>query len=66
MNGLELYAAIQKSHPALTERVVFLSGDLQQLADSSGVEIPAERVLAKPLELPILEQTIVGVLTRIG
>jgi C4-dicarboxylate-specific signal transduction histidine kinase/CheY-like chemotaxis protein len=55
MDGVSLYHALQQQHPAMAERVVFLSGDIAQLGDLGGA-VSAGRVLTKPIELAELEQ----------
>ncbi len=56
MSGIALYEAICDRAPLLAERVVFLSGDLSQLAELGGDErFPSDRVLAKPVDLAELE-----------
>lgn len=56
MSGIALYEAICDRAPLLAERVIFLSGDLSQLAELGGDErFPSDRVLAKPVDLAELE-----------
>ena len=55
MDGAEFYERLLEEWPALAERVLFLSGDITQLAGRGLAEIPRERVLVKPLELVELE-----------
>ena len=56
MDGAELYARLQAERPALAERVLFLSGDITQLAGRGLAPVARERVLVKPVELAELEQ----------
>ncbi|MGH7529670.1 MAG: response regulator, partial [Gemmatimonadales bacterium] len=58
MDGVELYARLQAEYGRLAERVLFLSGDITQLAGRALAEVPRDRVLVKPLELVELEQKI--------
>jgi len=58
MDGAEFYERLLEEWPALAERVLFLSGDITQLAGRGLAEIPRERVLVKPLELVELERRI--------
>jgi CheY-like chemotaxis protein/HAMP domain-containing protein len=58
MDGAELYARLQQEHPALAERLIFLSGDITHLASRGLAEVPRDRVLVKPVELVELEQRI--------
>src|SRR6267378_8478123 len=56
MDGAELYARLQAERPALAERVLFLSGDITQLAGRGLAPVARERVLVKPVELAELER----------
>jgi signal transduction histidine kinase len=58
MDGAELYTRLQAERPALAARVLFLSGDITQLAGRGLAPVPRERVLVKPVELAELEQRI--------
>jgi signal transduction histidine kinase/CheY-like chemotaxis protein len=58
MDGAELYARLQQERPVLAERVLFLSGDITQLAGRGLAPVSRERVLVKPVELAELEQRI--------
>ena len=58
LGGTELYERLRAAHPALAQRVIFLSGDLTQLEDAGEVISP-DRILAKPVELRELEQRLV-------
>jgi len=49
MDGAEFYERLLEEWPALAERVLFLSGDITQLAGRGLAEIPRERVLVTPL-----------------
>jgi len=59
LDGAAFYAQLVEERPALAERVVFLSGDITQLAGRGLAEIPRDRVLVKPVELGELERRIV-------
>jgi signal transduction histidine kinase/CheY-like chemotaxis protein len=56
MDGAELYSRLQAERPALAERVLFLSGDITQLAGRGLAPVSRERVLVKPVELAELER----------
>ncbi|HEV2669594.1 MAG TPA: ATP-binding protein [Gemmatimonadales bacterium] len=58
MDGAEFYERLLGERPALAERVLFLSGDITQLAGRGLADVPRERVLVKPLELVELERRI--------
>jgi len=58
MDGAEFYQRLQQLRPALADRVLFLSGDITQLAGRGLADVPHERVLVKPVELSELEQRI--------
>lgn len=64
MDGVEFYAAVRKEQPALAGRILFLSGDPQQLASLRAESFPADRVLAKPVDLPVLTERIRRVVGR--
>src|SRR5205823_2339255 len=59
MGGVELYAQLEEERPELAARVLFLSGDVSQLAEPGNTPVPRERVLVKPVELVELERRIV-------
>lgn len=58
MDGAELYSRLQAERPPLAERVLFLSGDITQLAGRGLAPVARERVLVKPVELAELERRI--------
>jgi signal transduction histidine kinase len=58
MDGAEFYERLQEEKPALADRVLFLSGDISQLASRGLADIPRDRVLVKPVELAELERRI--------
>jgi signal transduction histidine kinase/ActR/RegA family two-component response regulator len=64
MDGVEFYATVRRERPALTERILFLSGDPQQLEGARAAHIPARRVLAKPVDLRTLADGIRRVVGR--
>src|SRR5437763_1613411 len=49
---------VSPSRPALASRVLFLSGDISQLAEPGNTPVSRERVLVKPVELAELERRI--------
>jgi signal transduction histidine kinase len=58
MGGIELYGRLEEQRPELARRVLFLSGDVSQLAEPGNTPVPRERVLVKPVELAELERRI--------
>jgi len=58
MDGVAMYHALTRDHPTACDRVLFLSGDLSQLADLGGTTISAARVLVKPIDLSELDARI--------
>ncbi len=60
MGGVELYAQLEEERPELAARVLFLSGDVSQLAAPGNTPVPRERVLVKPVELAELERRIIS------
>ena len=58
MDGAEFYQKLLQDRPALAERVLFLSGDITQLASRGLAEVSRDRVLVKPVELAELERRI--------
>ena len=58
MGGIELYAQLEQQRPDLAARVLFLSGDVSQLAEPGNTPVPRERVLVKPVELAELDRRI--------
>ena len=64
MDGVEFYAALRKERPDLADRVLFLSGDPQQLDGARAGALPAGRVLAKPVDLQVLAASIRGLVGR--
>jgi C4-dicarboxylate-specific signal transduction histidine kinase len=66
MGGMELYAQLEEERPELAARVLFLSGDVSQLAESGNTPVPRERVLVKPVELAELERRILEFVNSAG
>lgn len=58
MDGMELCERMAREWPHLLDKVIILSGDLSQLGDA--LPVPADRVLAKPVELREIEQRLVA------
>jgi signal transduction histidine kinase/ActR/RegA family two-component response regulator len=58
MDGAEFYERLLEEQPALADRVLFLSGDISQLASRGLADIARDRVLVKPVELAELERRI--------
>ena len=66
MGGVELYAQLEEERPELAQRVLFLSGDVSQLAEPGNTPVPRERVLVKPVELAELERRILAFVQGVG
>ena len=66
LDGIGLYERLQRTRPTLAPRVLFLSGDISQLAEPGNTPVPRERVLVKPLELKELETRVVEFLRELG
>lgn len=66
MGGVELYARLEDGRPELAARVLFLSGDVSQLAEPGNTPVPRERVLIKPVELAELERRILEFAHQVG
>ena len=70
MDGVALHAELRKIHPALADRVVFLSGDLSHLTSGSSSmhagehTIPADRILLKPVSLEEVETRLLQVVQQ--
>lgn len=62
MDGIAFYAELRRRDPALADHVVFLSGDVAELGRLQADEVPADRVLTKPVKLAELE----GALSRVA
>lgn len=60
MSGTELFAQLEEERPELAARVLFLSGDVSQLAEPGNTPVARERVLVKPVELAELERRILA------
>jgi signal transduction histidine kinase/ActR/RegA family two-component response regulator len=60
MSGTELFAQLEEERPELATRVLFLSGDVSQLAAPGNTPVARERVLVKPVELAELEHRILA------
>ncbi|PYP73741.1 MAG: hypothetical protein DMD41_04530 [Gemmatimonadetes bacterium] len=58
LDGPGLHARLQATRPALAERMLFLSGDITQLAGRGLAPMPRERLLVKPVELSELQHRI--------
>jgi signal transduction histidine kinase len=64
MGGVEFYARLEDGQPDLAARVLFLSGDISQLAEPGNTPVARERVLVKPVELAELERRILEFVRR--
>jgi len=64
MSGTELFSTLEVQRPELAGRVVFLSGDVSQLAEPGNTPVPRERVLVKPVELSELERRVAEFVSR--
>ncbi len=58
MGGAELFATLAATRPEVAARILFLSGDVSQLAEPGNTPVPRERVLVKPVELAELERRV--------
>jgi signal transduction histidine kinase len=58
MSGTELFTALESDRPQLAARVLFLSGDVSQLAEPGSRPVPRDRILVKPVELAELERRV--------
>lgn len=58
MDGIGMFRELTARAPALAPRVLFLSGDVAQLAELGGSDVPPELVVTKPIELAELEARI--------
>ena len=58
MDGIEFFLALRARDIALSERVLFLSGDFSQLDSLDGLTIPNDRQLLKPVDLELLERRV--------
>lgn len=63
VDGLEVYRRLAQRHPELSARTIILSGDVSQL-NRAGLDIPARRILLKPVELDRLRGAVSDVLDR--
>jgi CheY-like chemotaxis protein len=62
MNGQEFYRAAVAVRPQLSQRIVFLTGDLLCNETRSFLEKTGAASIAKPFRLSSIEQTITDVL----
>jgi two-component system cell cycle sensor histidine kinase/response regulator CckA len=63
MDGIAFYSELRHTNPALADRVVFLSGDVAELARLRTDDVPTDRVLTKPVKLADLEHALHRVAT---
>lgn len=63
MDGAALYLALQRRFPPLVARILFLSGDISQIEDLALGQLPARRMIIKPVELSTLEDAIADLMT---
>lgn len=66
MSGADLFAALESDRPQLAARILFLSGDVSQLAEPRSAPVRRERVLVKPVELAELERRVAEFVTGGG
>jgi len=66
MSGSELFAALESDRPQLAARVLFLSGDVSQLAEPGSTPVPRERVLVKPVGRAELERRLAAFVAASG
>jgi len=58
MSGIELYHHIEKIAPALTRRVMFITGDIMESATRGFLEKSKAAHITKPLDIEVLKKTI--------
>jgi len=58
MSGIELYHHIEKTVPALTRRVIFITGDVMQDATRSFLEKTGVPHITKPIDIEVLKKMI--------
>lgn len=70
MDGVALHGELRERYPGLADRVVFLSGDLSHLTSGSHTSrasdsnIPADRILLKPVSLEEVETRLLQVVQQ--
>jgi DNA-binding NtrC family response regulator len=60
MNGMELFQALQSSHPELAGRVIFMTGGLATRNPSDALSVP-NPMFEKPFDLDQIRTTLRGV-----
>jgi len=58
MSGIELYHHIEKTVPALTRRVIFITGDIMQGATRGFLEKTGVPHITKPIDIEVLNKMI--------
>ena len=58
MSGIELYERIQRDHPGLEARILFMSGGVAMLRASEFFKSVANPMFEKPFDLKELRQTL--------
>jgi len=58
MSGIELYHHIEETVPALTRRVIFITGDIMQGATHSFLEKTGVPHITKPIDIEVLKKMI--------
>jgi len=58
MSGIELYQHIEETVPALTRRVIFITGDIMQGATRSFLEKTGVPHITKPIDIEVLKKMI--------
>jgi CheY-like chemotaxis protein len=58
MSGIELYHHIEETVPALTRRVIFITGDIMQGATRSFLEKTGVPHITKPIDIEVLKKMI--------
>ncbi|MBA7569005.1 Sensor kinase CckA [subsurface metagenome] len=63
MSGIELYHQIEKIAPALTRRIMFITGDIMQGTTRSFLEQAGVPHIIKPFDIEVLQKMINSILT---
>jgi CheY-like chemotaxis protein len=62
LSGLDFYHMLEESHPSLTDRILFMTGDLVQSDVQSFLDKIEANVLSKPFDLTGLYQKVNSIL----
>ena len=64
ISGVELYRHIEAMTPALTRRIVFITGDVMETATRDFLDKTKVPHITKPLNIELLKKTINRILTE--